>query len=257
MMRTDPKRYQTLPTPPGQGNIFNTIRLTPLLKEPQMKNNRSILLAVVIAFTLLLAGCKELTYSGQSSSQLSKGWIFDPVVAEKIHKNLARGEVAVGLSRLEQRILEKYGIGINKSFITQVNGELWSVTRTSTGLRFERPVGPLAAVNLLSFPVIQTHYRVHPVSVRGPERENRAPNLAWVFDQALQEKILNRIYLKGIPSEIGLSRFQQKLLQRYGIQVGQSFRTSVAGRIVKVKRVSLGLRIQGIATKKISSYFSS
>ncbi len=222
-----------------------------------MKNNRSILLAVVIAFTLLLAGCKELTYSGQSSSQLSEGWMFDPVVAEKIHKNLARGEVAVGLSRLEQRMLEKYGIGINKSFITQVNGELRSVTRTSTGLRFERSVGPLAAVNLQSFPVIQTHYRVHPVSVRGPDRDDMLPNLAWMFDKTLQEKIQNRIFLKGIPSEIGLSRFQQKLLQRYGIQVGQSFRTSVAGRVITVKRVSLGLQIKSFKNGNTTSYFSS
>ncbi|MCH8933286.1 MAG: hypothetical protein IH923_09475, partial [Nitrospinae bacterium] len=148
--------------------------------------------------------------------------MFDPVVAEKIHKSLARGEVAVGLSRLEQRMLEKYGIGFGKSFITQVQGELWRVTRTSTGLRFEGSLGPLTAVNLQSLPMIQTHYRIVPVSVQGIDREDRLPYLAWVFDQALQNKIQNRIFLKGAPSAIGLSRFQQKLLQRYGVQVGQS-----------------------------------
>jgi hypothetical protein len=221
-----------------------------------MKNNRFNLLAVVIAFTLLLSGCKDPTYSGQSSAQLSEGWMFDPVVAEKIHKNLSRGEVAVGLSRLEQRMLEKYGIGFGKTFMTQVHGELWSVTRTSTGLRFERPMGPLTAVNLHSFPMIRTHYRVVPAS-GGPERENRVQNLAWVFDKALQIKIQNRIYLKGGPSVIGLSRFQQKLLQRYGIQVGQSFRTSMAGRILTVKRVSLGLQIQSLDKDKTTTYFSS
>ncbi|MEE8269059.1 MAG: hypothetical protein V3R23_03490 [Nitrospinaceae bacterium] len=222
-----------------------------------MKNNRFNLLAVVFAFILLLAGCKDPTYSGQSSAQLSEGWIFDPVVAEMIHKNLARGEVAVGLSRLEQRMLEKYGIRIGKSFITQFQGELWSVTRTSTGLRFEGSVGPLAAVNLQSLPMIQTHYRVVPVSVRGHDREDRLLYLAWIFDKALQNKIQNRIFLKGVPSAIGLSRFHQKLLQRYGVQVGQSFRTTVAGRIITVKRVSLGLQIQGIAKEKTASYFSS
>ena len=222
-----------------------------------MKNNRSILLAVVIAFTLLLAGCKDPSYSGQSRTQLSEAWMFDPVVAEKIHKSLARGEVAVGLSRLEQRMLEKYGIGFGKTFITQVQGELWRVTRTSTGLRFEGSVGPLAAVNLQSLPMIQTHYRIVPVSVQGIDREDRLPYLAWVFDQALQEKIQNRIFLKGVPSAIGLSRFQQKLLQRYGIQLGQSFRSSMAGRILTVKRVSLGLQIQSFANNKTASYFSS
>ncbi|MCZ6540455.1 MAG: hypothetical protein O6704_02275 [Nitrospinae bacterium] len=183
--------------------------------------------------------------------------MFDPVVAEKIHKSLARGEVAVGLSRLEQRMLEKYGIQIGKSFITQVQDELWSVTRTSTGLRFEESLGPLAAVNLQSLPMIQTHYRIVPVSVQGIDREDRLPYLAWVFDQALQEKIQNRIFLKGVPSAIGLSRFQQKLLQRYGIQLGQSFRSSMAGRILTVKRVSLGLQIQSLAKEKTTSYFSS
>ncbi len=218
-----------------------------------MKNNRFTLLAIMLAFTLLLAGCKDPAYSSKSSSQLSERWIFDPVVAEKIHKSLARGEVAVGLSRLEQKMLEKYGIGYGKTFITQNQGELWSVTRTSTGLRFERPMGPLEAVNLQSFPMIRTHYRVIPTSVGGP----RVTNLAWVFDKALQNKIQNRIYLKGVPSAIGLSRFQQKLLQRYGIQVGQSFRSSMAGRILTIKRVSLGLQIQSIAKNKTTSYFSS
>jgi len=168
-----------------------------------MKNKNIKTLAVVIAFTLLLAGCKDPSYSGQSRTQISEGWMFDPVVAEKIHKSLARGEVAVGLSRLEQRMLEKYGITIGKSFITQVQGELWSVTRTSTGLRFEGSVGPLTAVNLQSLPMIRTHYRVVPASVEGPERENRVPNLTWVFDQDLQKKIQNRIFLKGVPSAIG------------------------------------------------------
>lgn len=222
-----------------------------------MKNLNFKTLAVVIAFTLLLAGCKDPSYSGQSRTQISEGWMFDPVVAEKINKSLARGEVAVGLSRLEQRMLEKYGITIGKSFITQVQDELWRVTRTSTGLRFEESLGPLAAVNLQSLPMIQTHYRIVPVSVQGIDREDRLPYLAWVFDQDLQEKIQNRIFLKGVPSAIGLSRFQQKLLQRYGIQLGQSFRSSMAGRIVTIKRVSLGLQIQSIAKDKITSYFSS
>ncbi len=218
-----------------------------------MKNKNFTLLAIVFAFTLMLAGCKDPTYSSHSP-QLSGGWIFDPVVAEKIHKNPARGEVAVGLSRLEQRMLEKYGIGFGKTFITQVQAELWTVTRTSTGLRFERPIGPLAAVNLQSLPMIRTHYRIAPASVGGP---NRAPNLAWVFDEALQDKIQNRIFLKGIPSAIGLSRFQQKVLQRYGVQVGQSFRTTVGGRVLTVKRVSLGLQIQSFAKDKMASYFTS
>jgi len=222
-----------------------------------MKNKNFKILAVVIAFALLLAGCKDPSYSSQSRSQLSEGWIFDPVVAEKINKSLARGEVAVGLSRLEQRMLEKYGIGFGKSFITQVQDELWRVTRTSTGLRFEGSLGPLAAVNLQSLPMIQTYFRVLPVSVGGHERENRVPNLAWVFDQALQNKIQNRIFLKGVPSAIGLSRFQQKILQRYGMQVGHSFRTNVAGRIFTVRRVSLGLQIQSLAEEKTTSYFSS
>ncbi len=222
-----------------------------------MKNKNIKTLAVVIAFTLLLAGCKDPSYSGQSRTQISEGWMFDPVVAEKINKSLARGEVAVGLSRLEQRMLEKYGIGFGKTFITQVQDELWSVTRTSTGLRFEGSLGPLTAVNLQSLPMIQSYFRARPASVGGHERENRVPNLAWVFDQDLQDRIQNRIFLKGIPSEIGLSRFQQKILQRYGIQVGQSFRTSVAGRILTVKRVSLGLQIQSLAEEKTTSYFSS
>lgn len=222
-----------------------------------MKNKNLTLLAIVFAFTTLLAGCKDPTYSSPNSSPQTDRWMFDPVVAEKIHKNLAGGEMAVGLSKLEQRMLEKYGIGINKSFITQVQGDFWTVTRTSTGLRFERSVRLMAAVNLQSLPMIQTPYQIAPVSIRENYRENRLSNLTWTFDRSLQEKIQNRVFFKGVPSAIGLSRFQQKLLDRYGIQVGQSFRTSVAGRILTVKRVSLGLQIESLAKNSKVSYFTS
>ena len=207
----------------------------------------------MMAFTLLLAVFETPAQSGQNKSPQPDRWMFDDAAAEKINKNLTQGEVAVGLSRLEQQMLEKYGIGINQSFFTQVYGELWNVTRTSTGLRFERSVVPLATVNLHPLPMIQTLYRIGPAAFRGHDKKDGLSYLAWVFDKALQDKIQNRILSKGISGEIGLSHFQQKLLQRYGIQVGQSFRSSVVGRVITVKRVSLGLQIQTFDLKTTNS----
>jgi hypothetical protein len=222
-----------------------------------MKNKNFISLVFFVVFTLLLAGCNDPSYSGQRGSPQADRWVFDPLVANKIQKNLARGEAAVGLSKLEQRMLENYGIGFGKTFMTSVRGTLWQVTRTSTGLRFEKSAVPLAGVNLPSFPLIHIPNHIAPVSFQRHERENKLPYQAWVFDQALQKKIQKRIFLKGIPSEIGLNIVQQKILKRYGVRVGQSFRTSVAGRVLTVKRVSLGLQIQGMAKEKKASYLTS
>lgn len=78
-----------------------------------------------------------------------------------------------------------------------------------------------------------------------------------MFDEEQRRKICNHVFSEGGSWEIGLSRYQQKLLQRYGIEVGDSFRTSVAGRIFKVMRVGLGLQIQNLVKNKPASYLSS
>ena len=222
-----------------------------------MKNKKFKTLAVVIAFSLLLAGCKDPAYFDHKVSRLTQGWKFDPVVMKKIHRSLARGEVAVGLSRLEQKMLDQYGIGFGTAFFTQIKNEVWKMTRTSTGLRFDKSARLWAGAKLRSFPITPARFKVLPVAYRVAGRGKKAPDITWKFDKALQDKIQMRIILKGVPSAIGLSRFQQKILQRYGIQVGQSFQTTMAGRVLTIKRVSLGLRIQGIAKKKATSYFTS
>lgn len=218
------------------------------------KNNQSIL-TIGWALTLLLAVIVSPAQADQNSFSSRYVWKYDSIVAEKIHKNLARNDVAVGLSQFEQKTLEKYGVSIGQSFITRVDDKNWRVTRTSTGLRFEGSMGAMPVGNLQSFP-IQTLYGVVPASYQSRDRDDVRMNLTWVFDDALQEKIQSHIFSAGDSNEIGLTRYQQKLLQRYGIEVGHSFQTTVGWMILTVKRVSLGLQIQHLEEKP-DSYFSS
>ena len=217
------------------------------------KNYRSIL---KIGWALMLLTVIALPAQADQGSFSSRYvWKYDSIIAAKIHKNLARDDVAVGLSKFEQKTLEKYGISIGKTFITRVDAKYWRVIRTSTGLRFEGPVGDMPIGNLQSFP-IQTLYGVVPASYPSRDQDDVRMDLTWVFDDALQEKIQSHIFSAGDSHKIGLTRYQQKLLQRYGIEVGHSFQTTVGWMILTVKRVSLGLQIQHLEEKP-DSYFSS
>jgi len=220
-----------------------------------MRKNYQSILTIGGALTLLLAISVAPVQADQNTFPSRNVWMYDSITAEKIHKNLARGDVAVGLSQFEQKTLEKYGISVGQSFITQVNDKKLRVTRTSTGLRFEGSVASLAVGNLQSFP-IQTRYGVVLASYPKRDRDDVRTNLTWVFDNAMQEKIQRHIFSAGDSNVIGLTRYQQKLLQRYGIEVGHSFQTSVGGMILTVKRVGLGLQIQPPKDKP-DSYFSS
>ena len=113
----------------------------------------------------------------------------------------------------------------------------------------------LAVGNLQSFP-IQTRHGVVLASYPKRDRDDLRLDLTWVFDDIVQERIQRQLFSAGDSNEIGLSRYQQKLLQRYGIKVGHSFQTSVGGMILTVKRVGLGLQIQHPKDKS-DSYFSS
>ena len=146
------------------------------------KNNQSIL-TIGSALTLLLAISVAPVQADQNTFPSRYVWKYDSLTSEKIHKNLARGDVAVGLSQFEQKTLEKYGISVGQSFITQVNDGKLRVTRTSTGLRFEGSVASLAVGNLQSFP-IQTRYGVVLASYPKRDRDDVRTNLTWVFDNA-------------------------------------------------------------------------
>lgn len=114
------------------------------------KNLFNLVPGIVVA--VLLAVNPSPAYSGQDPSRQTARWTFDPGVAEKIEKHLSRNTAAVGLSSFEQNILEKYGIRVGQSFITQVNDEVIQVTRTNSGLWIEESVEPSVAEHRQQLP---------------------------------------------------------------------------------------------------------
>ena len=195
-----------------------------------------------VAAAILFASSAASAKSRQNDPQLPYQWTFDHKIDAKINKTLDRGGLAVGLSRFEQKMLGKYGIGIGQPFFAQVRSERRKIIRTATGLRFVKLLKTPGVGNLQQFP-LQTQYRVSRVSV-GLNWDFAYGTLAWVFDNVIQMKIRSNALVDGVSYEIGLSLHHQKLLQRYGIQVGDSFRTSVAGDTFAVQRIGLGLKIQ-------------
>lgn len=167
-------------------------------------------------------------------------WTFDQIILEKIQKNLGRGDVAVGLTVCEQKMLQTYGLVIGDSIITEINGKVWELTRTSTGLRFERPA---EAHSILSRPSLPVRRHFH-VMWSSSSAIAYSPAWIWILESSIEMEIERRI-ANDSHIFLGLSCLQQKILGRYGIGIGQSFWADVGGMTVRLKRNSSGLTVLG------------
>jgi len=207
-----------------------------------MKRFNLIRLTITTVCTALLAAGTAAAHSNHDHSHLPVGWTFDRAVQNKIEKTLANEMNAVGLSSFEQNTLSKYDIGVGNSFTTRVGDTMMKITRTSGGIRIAGPVS--STDNLFSLPIVQSEEPVRRVStMRHPGHDHRHLALAWVFDDAIKNKIHNNVFFGDASGAVGLAKREQKLLARYGIRVGNSFRAHVDGMTFTMQRTSLGLRI--------------
>ncbi len=77
--------------------------------------------------------------------------------------------------------------------------------------------------------------------------------LKWKFTEQTQDKVKTNFRAASGKVITGLSHFEQKKLDRYGIQIGASFKSKIAGHPVKVKRTSMGLEILGVQPFDLTS----
>ena len=75
--------------------------------------------------------------------------------------------------------------------------------------------------------------------------------LKWNFTQDAQNKIKNRLASSISNYSFGLSKLDQKIFRDYGIRVGNTFKSSLGGHTVLLKRTSLGVQV--LNAKQISN----
>lgn len=209
-----------------------------------MKTQKITSALSAIAFASLLVAGTASAHSAHDHSHLPVGWTFDKQVTNKIQKNLEQGQKKTGLSSLEQKVLGQYGIGIGNSFNTRVGGQTMKVTRTDSGIRVEGQVKVYADSLQENLPVRENAQVVRSsFSPNHAGHDHRHLKMSWVFNPAIEEKIHDSIASDRPHNAIGLTSREQRVLERYEINIGNSFYTYVDGKTFTAKRTSMGIRI--------------
>lgn len=77
-----------------------------------------------------------LSHVGHDHNRLPVEWVFGPTTNSKIVKHMfeGKGNISVGLTSLEQKLLKAYEIKVGNQFHLSISGHSFLVERTSSGL---------------------------------------------------------------------------------------------------------------------------
>jgi len=206
--------------------------------------NISMVSIFTIASLLTVATVQAGNSSGHDHRAIPVSWTFDPAVQAKIGKNLSQGNQAVGLSIFEQSALFRYGIQVGNSFKTKIRNHTLLVTRTTTGLRIEGPAGGHLDEVRWDLPMRVTS-NVIQSSMEGshPGHEHVHKGIEWIFPLSIEQKIANNLNKQDASGAIGLNYREQKLLERYGIRLGNTFNAKLNGMTFTLLRTTMGMKI--------------
>jgi hypothetical protein len=212
-------------------------------------NTNKIIIASAAALTLSLGSAiSSLAHSNHDHSDLPLNWTFAKGTAEKVAMALdSRHNAKIkGLSKFEQKKLAHYGIRVGNTFKSVIAGEPVQIKRTTLGIEVEKtsPVSfasawqiPLRKSNSAVFASTGTHQHVGHDHSQLPYE--------WQFSRTTENKIDNRMTSTEKTGFVGLNRFEQKLLDRYEIKVGNKFSSVIDGQKIVVERTSGGIRTLG------------
>lgn len=217
-----------------------------------MNTMNRILASFLTASLIMTTASLALAHSGHEEERLPLVWVFNEKVNVKIQNEMNRdiGSGLIGLSHLEQRALDRYGIKVGHSFYTAINNMRALVERTSSGIKILEGMTVVGSEVRWQAPVMEA-YRAVPSSLRMDSHHGHHHNhlnLSWMFDEFVTVKIERHLQSGGMPLVVGLSATEQKMAENYGVKVGNSFITTLGGNEYLVKRVSTGMQV----VKKIS-----
>lgn len=210
-----------------------------------MKTTTMIQTLTATAICFLFSAGLATAHSDHDNTRLDTQWQFSKKVEAKIQ---ARGSLEgnsyyIGLSKHEQDMLGHYDIRPGNIFTTQVDGVNAQVKRTMAGIQVMdtgftdismKEQLPIRPVN--GFSLISTH------SMNHAGHHHAMKPYEWSFGNKTQDRLANRLGQEDVVF-VGLTRFEQNLLNNYDIKVGNKFHTVVKGQVLQAERTSGGLRV--------------
>ena len=219
-----------------------------------MKTTKMIQTLTATAICLFFSAGLATAHSDHDNTRLDIQWKFSKKVKAKIQ---ARGTLEgnsyyIGLSKHEQDVLSHYNIRLDNIFTAQVDGVNAQVKRTMAGIQMmdtgfmdinmkeHLPIRPVNGMSLIS-----TH------SMNHAGHEHAVKPYEWSFGDTTQGKLAKRLGQAKVVF-VGLTHFEQTLLDNYDIKVGNKFHTVVKGQALMAERTSGGMRVMGVSSNQVA-----
>ncbi len=209
-------------------------------------NTNKIIIASAIALTFSFSSVMNgFSHSAHDHSNLSLNWIFAKGTAEKVAMTLnsAHNTKVKDLSKFEQKKLDHYEIKVGNTFKSVIAGKPVQMKRTTTGIEIDKADQvslasawqiPLRKSNSIALASTGAHQHVGHDHSQLPYE--------WEFSIATENKIHSRISSGEKGGFVGLTQFEQKLMARYGIKVGNKINSLIDGQKILVERTSGEIR---------------
>ena len=223
-----------------------------------MKTTKMIQTLTAATASLFLFANIATAHSEHDHSPLSLNWKFSQKVEAKIQ---SRGTLQgtgyyVGLSAHEQKTMKRYGIRTGNIFTTQVNGVNAYVKRTSTGIQvIDSRTMNISAKEQLPIRALNRISKISTGSANHSGHDHSMLPYEWSFGDATQNRIADRMDSKGVVF-VGLTKFEQKLLNNYHIKIANQFHTVINGQTTMAERTSGGLKVMGLSNGDVAQMSS-
>ena len=219
-----------------------------------MKAPKIIQTLTVATASLFLFANVASAHSEHDHSKLSLQWKFSKKVEAKIQDRgtLQENGYYIGLSAHEQKTMKHYGIQAGNIFTTQVDGVNAYVKRTSTGIQVVNK-GTMSITVLEQLPIRNLSWisRVSTGSTNHQGHDHAMTPYEWSFGESTQNRIADRMNSKEVIF-VGLTKFEQDLLDNYHIKVGHRFHTVIHGQTTMAERTSGGLKVMGLLNNDVA-----
>lgn len=198
-------------------------------------------------------------HSEHDHSKLSLNWKFSKKVADKIQTRgtLQGNSYYIGLSAHEQNTMKHYGIRPGNILTTQVDGVNAYVKKTSAGIQImDSGVTNIGAMEQLPIRTFNWISRISTDGAGHSGHDHAMTPYEWSFGATTQDRIAERLNSNDVVF-VGLTTFEQDLLNNYNIKIGNRFHTVINGQTTMAERTSGGLKIMGLSSNEVAQMNSS
>lgn len=206
------------------------------------------------AICFLFSAGLATAHSDHHNTRLDTQWKFSKKVEAKIQVRgtLEGNSYYIGLSKHEQDVLSHYNIRLGNIFTANVDGVNAQVKRTMAGIQVmdigfmdismkeQLPIRPINRMSLIS-----TH------SLNHEGHDHAVKPYEWSFGNKTQDRLANRLGQEDVVY-VGLTHFEQNLLNNYDIKIGNKFHTVVKGQVLMAERTSAGMKVMGAPSNQVN-----